>query len=244
MSNKTVTFYSKHRSIPRVPLIQRTLRRKSCTSSGTVVCPPFGLVPSCLGVSLSKLSTTLSSIDSLVSGCTTLFLQSCSFKDWEAHMSVNFKQVLPILTDANYHSYSSHLTHITLCIQHLEKSLLLRRQISSHVATHQPTSTTEIRKVLHNLKLLFDVLQSLRSGMQQQFWNMLDSDVQASTGKLGRVIASVSLFFSSTNVLSLKPQQIPSTMRNKPLVNHITWRHISNLGVARWLDDELINHFC
>lgn len=63
----------------------------------------------------------------------------------------------------------------------------------------------KIHKVLDNLNLLFEVLHSLRSVKQRQFWDMLDSDAEASAEKLRRVIACVSLFFSSANVF-LKPQ--------------------------------------
>lgn len=194
------------RRIQRIHHIQRTLRHKTCTSCGTIVCPPFGLVPSCLGVSLSKLSITLSSLNSLASGCSTLYFQSCTFEDWEAHMSITFQQASSILTDANYHSYSSHLTSIALCIRHLENSLPLRRQISSHLAVHQPNSMTEVHRLLNNLDLLFEVLHSLQSVIQRKFWDMLDSDAQASAGKLRRVMASVSLFLFRANTFSLKLQ--------------------------------------
>lgn len=157
-------------------------------------------------MSLSKLNTTLSILESLAFGCSDLYFQSCTFKDWEAHMSITFEQASSILTDASYHSYSSHLTSIALCIRHLENSLPLRRQISSHLAIHQPNSMTEVHKLLKNLDLLFEVLHSLRSVTQREFWDMLDSDAQASAAKLRRVMASVSLFFFRANTFSLKLQ--------------------------------------
>lgn len=195
------THYSVRR-IRRIHRIQRTLRHKPCASSGTIVCPPFGLVPSCLGVSLSKLSTTLSSLNSLASGCSTLYFQSCTFQDWEAHMSVTFQQASSILTDASYHAHSSNITSITLCLRHLENSLPLRRQISSHLVVHQPNSMTEVHRLLNNLDLLFEVLHSLRSVIQRNFWDMLDFDAQASAEKLRRVMASVSLSLFCANIFS------------------------------------------
>jgi hypothetical protein len=155
-------------------------------------------------VSLSKLSTTLTILDSLASGCSNLYFQSCTFKDWEARMSITFEQASSILTDASYHSYSSHLTSIALCIRHLENSLPRRHQISSHLAVHQPNSTTVVHKLLKNLDLLFEVLHALRSVIQGEFWDMLDSDAQASAAKLRRVMASVSLFLFAQILFSLK----------------------------------------
>lgn len=191
---------------PAQPLrpVQRVLHPK-CTGCGAVVCPPFGLVPSCMGVALSKLSAMLSIVDSLAPGCSALYFQSCTFKDWERHIATTFEHTSSALTDASYHAYSSHLTTITHCIKHLETSLLLRRQISSHLSRHSPTSTTEVHKLLNNVEQLYEVFQSIKNGIQQRFWDMLDADAQASTGKLRRIMTSVSSFFHMDSLFS-KPQ--------------------------------------
>lgn len=236
------TFTSGVRSVQRIR-IRPALRSKRCTNCGAIICPPFGLVPSCMGVYLSKLSTTLGVIESLAPGCSALCFQHCSFNDWEANMLNTFNQASSVLTDASYHAYSSHLTSITLCMKHLEGSLPLRRQISSCLAHHQPTATTEVHKLLNNLEQLFEVLQSMRSGIQQRFWDMLDSDVQASAGKLRRIMASVSPFLCVNAFSFLNLGQFASKKRDEAMVKHISWRHFANLGVSRWLDDELINHF-
>lgn len=216
-------------------------RLEQCINCGGVVCPPFGSIPSCLGASLSKLGTTLSVIESLAPGCSNLYFQSVSFKDWEVHLLGIFESTPSGLTDASYHTQSSHLASISSCTRHLDATLPLRRTISSHLVHHQPTLTAEIHKVLNNLQLLSEVLLSIRSEIQQQFWEMLDSDVSASRRKLRQIMADVSLFFRSLTSLTLwqaAPKQQATT-----LVKHISWKHFSHLGVSQWLDDELINHF-
>lgn len=134
-------------------------------------------------------------IESQAPGCSVLYFQSCSLKDWEEHMTVTFKQASSVFTDANYQAYSAHLTSITFCLTHLEESRLLRHQLSSCLGQHQPDSTAGVLKLLINLERLFKVLQSLRIGIQQQFWAMLDSDTQASTEKLQEIMVNVSPFF-------------------------------------------------
>lgn len=196
-----------------------------------------------MGASLTKLSAMLSVVDSLAPGCSALYFQSCSFKDWEKHISTTFEHTSSALTDASYHAHSSHLKSITLCIKHLETSLRLRRQISSHLSRHSYSSTTEVFKLLNNLEQLSEVFQSIKSGIQRRFWDMLDADAQASAAKLRHVMASVSSFFHVDRVPFLNFKQVASREQGEPLVKHISWRHFANLGVSRWLDDELINHF-
>lgn len=52
------------RLVRLVQPVQQALRSR-CTGCRMIVCPLFGLVPSCMGVLLSKLSTMLSVMDSL-----------------------------------------------------------------------------------------------------------------------------------------------------------------------------------
>lgn len=146
---------------------------------------------------LQNLSNTLDRIADVVApGCSTLFFQNSSSEDWEARMLVTFKTPgSPVLTDGNYHTYSSNLTSISLCLQHLEDSLPLRREITSCLTHHHPTSTSQIYEVIDNIEQLFKVLLTMRGEMQQRFWAMLDSDALASAAILRRIMADVSRFF-------------------------------------------------
>jgi hypothetical protein len=218
-------------------------RYKQCTNCGDIVCPPFGSVPSCLGVSLSTLGVTLNVVESLAPGCSTLYFQNSSFKDWEARMRITFESAPSVFTDVNYHTHSSHLSSISLCLKHLEASLPLRRQIYSRLAHHQPTFTSEIFKVTNNLQLLSEVLRSIRSGIQRQFWEMLDSDVCASAGKLRQIMTDVSPFLSPRWASFSEIWEAASKKQGVSLVKNVSWRNFSNLGTSRWLDDELINQF-
>lgn len=157
------------------------------------------MVPGCLRGLISKLSKVIRIIELLAPGCSTLYSQSCSLQDWEKHLSVRFDSASSILTDSNYHAYSSNMTTLTLCLEHMEKSLSLRRHISSRLADHHPTSYSGYCEFLNNLQQLSNALQSTRSRVQHCFWQMLDSDAKASAVKLRHIMSSVSLLYDNTS---------------------------------------------
>lgn len=220
----------------------QTLCSEQGSDCGTIVHPPFGLVPSCMGEPLSELSITLSIIESLAPGCSPFFFQSCTVRDWEGRMTIIFKCSSLVLTDANYHAYSSHLISINLCLNHLKASAALRGQISFCLVLHHQSSST-VNKLLNNLDRLYKALLSIRGELQHRFWTMLDSDAQASAGKLRRIMAKVSPFFNVKVLSFLSLKQLSSNRSEETVVKHVSWRHLFNLGVSCWLDDELINYF-
>lgn len=139
-------------------------------------------------------------IELLAPGCSTLYPQSCSLQDWEELLTARFnsraESASLILTDSNYHIYSSNITTLTLCLEHMEKSLSLRRHISSRLVNHHLTSYLEFNKFLNNLQQLSDALQSTRSRVQHRFWQMLDLDTGASAAKLRGIMSNVSLLYT------------------------------------------------
>ncbi|KAF5346216.1 hypothetical protein D9757_014048 [Collybiopsis confluens] len=143
----------------------------------------------------------------------------------DRHFGIDFS---PFSVEQLFVDYEAQLKQL----QHFHRQLFASQEIKNRFIScinRHPLVSEDHRAtvILENLRILADCVEAKRSSFEADWWEALDQHPNKTKEMLRAVI--------------IQNQNSPDESWNQ--LPHITWSDFRNLGVGRWLDDELINYF-
>ncbi|KAF5335612.1 hypothetical protein D9757_015360 [Collybiopsis confluens] len=201
-------------------------------------CPPFGPTRTCKAVYISQLSL-------LVKQC-CLVLPSLNlerlltlenFGELEAVVDQQFSTPVPAPANSFYINSEAHIKILQELTDKLSLAAMLCPKFTGCLKLHEYVPSDGLTLVTFaNVHLLLECTNTKRISLEEGLWKAYDDYPDKTAGRLRLIMDKPTIHV-----------QDPQTRRGDDpfpgMIPHMNISHFGTLGVGRWVNDEIVNHF-